>query len=282
MRSMGFGPLTLPEFLANLNAGRRQVAKLSCPMVAASMIQFRQRVSPDMEIEQESGRVEKALLHVYERLLSAYGPQRWWPGDSAFEVMVGAILTQAASWGNVEKAIDSLKAADALSPRAIREKPEGELAQLIYSAGYYNAKARKLKALAQYLGQEYADDIDAMADREMVTLREELLEVHGIGEETADDILLYALGKPAFVVDEYTRRTFIRLGLAPERGRYSDHQALFTTSLSPDPELYSEYHALIVWHGKSVCKKRPLCRGCCLLEICPAGQENVRSTDRRG
>ena len=228
-----------------------------------------------METEQEPRRVEKELVYVYERLLAAYGPQRWWPGDSAFEVMVGAVLTQATSWANVEKAIDSLKAANALSPSAIREKPEGELAQLIYSAGYYNAKARKLKALTQHLGRKYADDIDAMAAREMAPLREELLEVHGIGEETADDILLYALGKPAFVIDEYTRRTFVRLGLAPQGGRYSDYQALFTTSLSPDSKLYAEYHALIVRHGSSVCKKRPLCRGCCLLEICPTGQENV-------
>jgi endonuclease-3 related protein len=232
-----------------------------------------------MAVGRKSKRAGKGLLHVYERLLSAYGPQRWWPGDSPFEVMVGAILTQAASWANVKKAIDSLKAADALSPRAIREKPEEELAQLIYSSGYYNAKARKLKALAEYLGRRYADDIDAMAEREPASLREELLEVHGIGEETADDILLYALGKPVFVIDEYTRRTFVRLGLAPERGPYSDYQALFATSLSPDPELYAEYHALIVRHGHSVCRKRPLCRGCCLLEICPTGQEDVRSTD---
>ena len=130
------------------------------------------------------------LLDVYDRLLAEYGPQHWWPAETRFEVMVGAVLTQAAAWGNVQQAIDSLKAAGALSAGAIRDIDERDLARLVYSSGYYNAKARKLKALARYLGERFGDDLDAMSREDAGTLRVELLTIHGIGEETADDILL--------------------------------------------------------------------------------------------
>ena len=221
--------------------------------------------------------VRITLLDIYERMLERYGSQSWWPGETRFEIMVGAILTQAVSWSNVEKSIANLKAADALSPRAIRELPQDELAVLVYSAGYYNAKARKLKALAEYLGKRFDDDLDAMAREEADALRAELIGVHGIGEETADDILLYAMGKPAFVVDAFTRRVFSRLGLAPERGQYSTYRDLFMHHLPADQGLFAEYHALIVCHAKNVCTKKPLCRGCCLLQLCPTGRENVRA-----
>ena len=217
----------------------------------------------------------KAFLGIYSRLLEHYGPQHWWPAETRFEIMVGAVLTQAVSWSNVEKAISNLKAADALSPRAIRELSQDDLAHLIYPAGYYNAKARKLKALAEYLGQRFDDDPEAMTHVELDVLRGELTSVHGIGEETADDILLYAAGKPAFVIDSHTRRVYFRLGLAPERGTYASYQALFESHLPQDPELFGEYHALIDHHGAEICKKQPLCRGCCLLEICPTGSANV-------
>ena len=216
--------------------------------------------------------LRESLLAVYERMLSRYGPQRWWPGEPGFEMMVGAVLTQAASWGNVESAIANLRSADALTPRAIRAMPQDELARLVYPSGYYNAKARKLKALAEYIGERFADDLDAMAREDADTLRKDLLQVHGIGEETADDILLYSVGKPSFVVDAYTRRLFWRLGLAPATGSYSEYRAPFMEHLPKDPQLFGEFHALVVRHGKEVCKKEPVCDGCCLLEVCPTGR----------
>ena len=212
------------------------------------------------------------LLAVYDGLLSTYGAQHWWPGDSGFEMMVGAVLTQATAWANVEQAISNLGSANALTPHAIRVIGQDELAKLIYPSGYYNAKARKLKALAQYLGDRFADDLDAMAREDMDSLRRELLNVHGIGEETADDILLYVARQPSFVVDAYTRRLFWRLGLAPEKGSYGQYRAVFMAHLPSDPELFGEYHALIVRHGRKVCTKTPACEGCCLLEMCPTGQ----------
>ena len=185
--------------------------------------------------------VRESLLAVYERMLARYGPQGWWPGGPGFEMMVGAVLTQAASWVNVESAIANLRSAGALTPRAIRAIQQDELAGLVYPSGYYNAKARKLKALAEYIGERFADDIEAMAREDADTLRDELLEVFGIGEETADDILLYAAGKPSFVVDTYTRRLFWRLGLAPAMGSYSEYRAPFMEYLPRDPGLFGEY-----------------------------------------
>ena len=227
-----------------------------------------------MEHSQDIG---ERILEVYRLLLGRYGPQGWWPGESRFEMMVGAVLTQAAAWGNVEKAISNLKEAGAMSPSAIRDMPEPRLAKLLYPSGYYNAKTRKLKALAGFLGARFGDDIDAMAREDAWELRTELLEVHGIGEETADDILLYPLGKPVFVIDAYTRRLFFRLRLAPERGPYSRYQSLFMENLPADAALMGELHALIDHHASRVCRPKPSCEGCCLLEICPAGAEWTRA-----
>ena len=221
--------------------------------------------------------IGERILEVYRLLLGRYGPQGWWPAESRFEMMVGAVLTQAAAWGNVEKAIANLKEAGAMSPGAIRDMPESRLARLVYPSGYYNAKARKLKTLAEFLGSRFGDDIDAMAREDAWELRPELLEVHGIGEETADDILLYPLGKPVFVIDTYTKRLFFRLGLAPERGSYSLYQALFMENLPADAALMGEIHALIDHHASRVCRPKPSCEGCCLLEICPTGAERTRA-----
>ena len=217
----------------------------------------------------------RKLLNVYERLLRCHGPQHWWPADGRFEVMVGAVLTQSAAWANVRKAISNLKAAGVLSPEPIRSLRQEDLAQLVYPSGYFNSKARKLKALANYLGRRFDDDLDSMAAEETNALRAELLDVYGIGEETADDILLYAVAKPIFVIDAYTRRVFSRLGLAPDKGSYSAYQSLFMDNLDRDVELFKEFHALIVRHGKVVCRKVPLCEGCCLLDICPTGESSV-------
>ena len=205
----------------------------------------------------------QTLLRIYRRLLDNYGPQHWWPAQEPFEVMVGAILTQSAAWANVEKAITNLKAAGALSPEALRSLPLGEIAALTYPSGYYNAKAHKLKSLAAYLG-EYHDDLDRVFGGDTRRARQELLDVHGIGEETADSILLYAAERPVFVIDAYTRRIMGRIGLAPKKDRYSDCQRLFMDNLPADAGLFSEYHALLVRLGKEVCRTQPLCHQCCL------------------
>ena len=190
---------------------------------------------------------------------------------------MGAVLTQATAWTNVERAIARLKEADALSPSTIRAMNTEALAALIYSSGFHNAKALRLKALVRYIGDAYDDDIEAMRQQDYAHLRRELLSVKGIGEETADAILLYALGKPTFVIDAYTRRLFNRLGVVPDSESYSAYQRMFTHNLPQDTALFAEYHALIVQHCKEACRKTPLCEGCCLREICPTGR--ARSSD---
>jgi len=217
--------------------------------------------------------LSQVLQDIYHRMMSRYGPQHWWPAEEPFEVMVGAILTQSAAWRNVEKAITNLKAAGVLSPRALRRLSLPELAAIIYPSGYYNAKARKLKAMVQWLG-EYQDNLDNLASLfagDAGQLRQELLSVYGIGEETADSIILYAANKPVFVIDAYTRRIFNRLGLAPEGNSYAAYQALFLDNLPVDTALFNEYHALLVCLGKDVCRRSPLCRQCCLRGDCKFG-----------
>ncbi len=201
--------------------------------------------------------------------MAHYGPQHWWPADGPFEVMVGAILTQSAAWGNVEKAIANLKAAGALSPAGIRRLPLAELAEIIHPSGYYNAKAHKLKSLALWLEENCDDDLGQLFAGDSGRLREQLLSLHGIGPETADSIILYAAGKPVFVIDAYTRRIVSRVGLAAVDSSYRACQALFTDNLPADVRLFNEYHALLVCLAKDVCRRRPLCPECCLNEICP-------------
>jgi endonuclease-3 related protein len=212
------------------------------------------------------------LIDVYERLLAAYGPQRWWPGDSAFEVIVGAVLTQSAAWTNVERALANLKEAGALTPQGMARLSETELAALVRPAGYFNAKARKLRAFLSTLRDGYGGDLERLLAAPAGKLRERLLATHGIGPETADSILLYAAGRPVFVIDAYARRLFAHLGFAPERDTYDGWQALFTDALAPDAPLFNEYHALIVRHGKERCRRQPRCQSCPLLSLCPAGQ----------
>ncbi len=202
--------------------------------------------------------------------MACYGPQHWWPADEPFEVIVGAILTQSAAWTNVEKAIANLKAAGALSPPALRQLPASEIAELIHPSGYYNAKARKLKAFVDWFGAEFNDSLDSMAGSDTASLREKLLSVHGIGDETADSILLYAAGKPVFVIDAYTRRIVDRLGLTPKGNSYAAYRALFMDNLPHDTRMFNEYHALLVQLGKDACRKKPRCEGCCLRGICPS------------
>ena len=211
------------------------------------------------------------LTDIYDRLLERHGPRDWWPANSRFEVMVGAVLVQNTAWSNAAKAIHALSEAGLLSPQGLRSAGQDEIAHLVYSSGYYNMKARKLKALVVWLG-ERDDDIEALMAGDPASLRKELLTIHGIGEETADDILLYALDMPVFVIDHYTKRLLFRLGLAPEKGPYVLYQRLFTEHLPPDIPLFNEYHALIVTHAANVCKKEPECNKCCLLPLCPTGK----------
>ena len=210
-----------------------------------------------------------SLKEIYDRLLAAYGPQHWWPADEPFEVIVGAILTQSAAWTNVAQAISNLKAAKALTPAALHDLPLERLAHLIRPSGYYNAKALKLKAFADRLHSRYDGDLGRLFTLDTAALRQELLSIHGVGEETADSILLYAARRPVFVIDAYTRRITSRLGLAPAKDSYGASQALFSQNLPQDEGLFNEYHALLVCHGKEVCRKVPPCTLCCLRALCP-------------
>ncbi|MBM2824603.1 MAG: endonuclease [Dehalococcoidales bacterium] len=212
--------------------------------------------------------VAEKLQDIYHRLMVCYGHQQWWPAESPFEVMVGAILTQSAAWRNVEKAIANLKSAGALTPGALRQLSLSELAALVHPCGYYNAKARKLKSLVDWLGESYSDDLGRLFAGDIAQLRRELLAVHGIGPETADSIILYAANKPSFVIDAYTRRIIERIGLAPDGDSYAAYQFLFMNNLPADTGLFNEYHALLVRLGKDVCRKQPLCRQCCLAGLC--------------
>jgi len=208
--------------------------------------------------------LKKTLPEIYRMLFARFGPQRWWPAPEPFEIIVGAILTQSTAWTNVEKAIANLKAAGKLSPEALRQLPEAELAALIRPSGYYNVKARKLKAFTDWFGEQYGDSLENLFSGDIDNLRRQLLGVYGIGEETADSIILYAGNKPVFVIDAYTRRIISRLGLSPKTDSYAAHQELFMSNLPPDAALFNEYHALLVRLGKDFCRKRPLCEGCCL------------------
>jgi endonuclease-3 related protein len=222
--------------------------------------------------------VTGTLLDVYHRLLDRYGPQHWWPADSPFEVMIGAILTQSAAWANVEKAINNLKARDVLSIDALHQLPVEELARLVYPSGYYNAKAGKIKALVQWLAERYECDLDKLFALDIPLLRRELLSVRGVGEETADSIILYAAHKPVFVVDAYTRRILRRLGLVPPTNSYAAFQDLFMQYLPYDEALFNEYHALLVRHGKEACKKVPRCQHCCLASFCSVPEKSTTAS----
>lgn len=205
---------------------------------------------------------------MYEAMLDALGPSDWWPGDTPFEVMVGAILTQNTNWSNVEKAISNLKEHDLLAPFQMAELPLKDLAELIRPAGYYNVKARRLANLLNFLKNEVTYDIQALKEYPLHALRPKLLSINGIGPETADSILLYALEKPSFVIDAYTFRMMSRHGFVFEGMEYHELQTLFMDALPEDVAIYNEYHALIVRIGKQWCKKRtPLCQTCPLKDF---------------
>ena len=209
------------------------------------------------------------LLEIYDILFDEFGPQGWWPAESPFEMIVGAILTQCTSWVNVETAIGNLKGAGLLSPEALFDVDDDVLRELIKPAGYFNAKTVKLKAFVSFLNGEYCGDLSLFLAEPLEVLRSRLLSIHGVGPETADSIILYAANKPSFVVDAYTGRIFSRLGLVDESITYDKLKAFFMDNLPSDVGLYKEYHALVVELGKFFCKRsNPLCVGCPLEKKC--------------
>jgi len=217
----------------------------------------------DLEFDSAIRNPQSAILKkIYRKLYQFYGPRNWWPGETSFEVMVGAILTQNTSWGNVEKAIQRLKGEGVLNPEGIHYLKKSQLASLIKSSGYYRIKANRLKAFVDFLYDEYGGEIEKMREETIGKLREKLLEVKGIGPETADSILLYSLRKAIFVVDAYTKRILSRHGLISEKASYEEVQNLFMDHLPHDEKLFNEYHALFVHLGKTVCKKMPKCDSC--------------------
>ena len=211
--------------------------------------------------------MQRLLMNIYRILYQAYGPRDWWPGETSFEVMVGAILTQNTSWRNVEKAIQKLKEKKVLSPEGIHRLKKSQLASLIKSSGYYRIKADRLQAFINFLFEEFDGDLKKMGRERPGKLRGNLLEVKGIGPETADSILLYGLKKPIFVIDAYTKRILSRHGVISEKTSYEEVQKLFMGHLPLDEKLFNEYHALLVYLGKTVCKKIPRCDICPLLSI---------------
>jgi len=202
------------------------------------------------------------LGKIYAKLFNAFGPQHWWPGETPFEVAVGAVLTQNTNWGNVERAINNLKKARALDPFKIYRMSNERLAKLIKPSGYYNIKAERLKAFIRFLVEDYQGSMERMKKEETALLREKLLAVKGIGPETADSILLYALGKPVFVIDAYTKRVLSRHDILRADEPYSKYQEKFHKALIKDIKMFNEYHALLVKLGKDYCKPKPVCGEC--------------------
>jgi endonuclease III related protein len=211
-------------------------------------------------------------LHaVFQRLLAAYGPQQWWPGESPLEIMVGALLVQNTNWNNVRKALENLRRAELLDAHALAELADEELEELIRPAGYFRVKARRLRNLMRWLVERYDGDLAAMFATPLTELRGELLSVSGVGPETADAILLYAGKLPSFVVDSYTHRVLARHGWIDFDADYDLLKERFESALPDDPQLFNEFHALLVRIGKDHCRKTPLCRGCPLAEMLPEG-----------
>lgn len=212
--------------------------------------------------------LSEVLKKIFDKLFITFGPQKWWPASSPFEVAVGAILTQNTNWQNVEKAINNLKKNGLLNPKKLKELDEKTLAILIKPAGYYNQKSKKLKEFIKFLWNNYGGKMENMEKEDPYTLREKLLSIKGIGKETADSILLYALNIPSFVVDTYTYRIMLRHGLISEDVDYDELKELFEKNLEKDVKLFNEYHALLVKTGKEFCKKSaPRCSECPLEEF---------------
>jgi len=202
------------------------------------------------------------LMEIYNLLYEAFGPQHWWPGETQIEIAVGAILTQNTSWSNVKKAIINLQNADCLSAEKLYELPNERLAELIKPAGYYNIKTKRLKNFINWYMEQYSGDFTLLEDVSTNRLREELLSINGVGRETADSILLYALERPVFVIDAYTNRIMQRHHISAPDADYEQLKYLFESNLLEDVPLYNEFHALIVRAGYLYCKPKPKCEQC--------------------
>lgn len=211
-------------------------------------------------------RLGDLLQELYQKLWDAFGPQGWWPGETPFEVILGAILTQNTNWKNVSLALTDLKAEGLLEPRLLRSMPDAELARRLRPAGYYNIKTQRVKNFLDFFYHQFHDSLEEMGHEDLGTLRAALLTVKGIGPETADSILLYALHQPTFVVDAYTYRVLSRHHLASETASYDELQALFMDHLPAEVPRYQEFHALLVKVGKDFCRPRPRCPSCPLHE----------------
>jgi endonuclease-3 related protein len=217
--------------------------------------------------------MQTRLFDIFNRLDQAFGPQHWWPADSPFEVIVGAILTQNTNWSNVEKAIANLRAAHAIDIVSIDRMPPEELERLIRPSGFFRQKAQRLKHFTRFLSSDFAGSLGGLFALPDEQLRNLLLLQPGIGPETADSIILYAAGKASFVVDAYTQRILQRVGIEAENSSYEQTRNLFMENLPADVELFNQYHALIVRLAKECCRKRkPLCDRCPLLAVCHEGQ----------
>lgn len=216
--------------------------------------------------------LKQGLERMYDLMAAHYGPTHWWPGDSPFEIAVGAILTQNTAWGNVERAIANLKRDKLLRPNAILKCPLDMLEQALTPSGYFRVKAERLRSFCDFLVTRHRGSMKRMAKAPLEQLRPQLLAVRGIGPETADDILLYACDKPVFVVDAYTRRILSRHGLIPADVAYEDLRGLFEANVEPDLHLYKEYHGLIVYVGKDFCRRKPRCNECPLRPLLKKGQ----------
>lgn len=220
-------------------------------------------------------RHSRLLRDIFSSLLDHYGRQGWWPTVSSrplLETALGAILTQNTSWKNAEKAIAQLEQNRLVHAGQLRRTPVERLGEIIRSSGYYRQKAERIKALCEYL-LKYGDSMEQLSRQKAPQLREELLSIKGIGPETADSILLYAARKPVFVIDAYTRRAFSRIGVCRGNEGYDTLQTLFHRSLPGDAGLFNEYHALIVRHAKTLCrKKKPLCGACPIRRKCKYGR----------
>ena len=213
------------------------------------------------------------LQQLYDKLFKMFGPQHWWPADTPFEVIIGAILTQNTSWKNVESAINKLKNCGLMTPERMYALPERELGLLIRSTGFYNQKSKQLKAFLEFLKFNHNNKIESMAQVDYSLLRRNLLSIYGIGDETADCILLYALNKPSFVVDAYTKRILNRIGFVDSDASYMSTKLLCESAFPNNIAVFNEFHALFVAFGKQYCKKLPLCTQCPFNSTCRYNNE---------
>ena len=211
--------------------------------------------------------ISEQLTEIYQLLIERFGGQDWWPGQSQFEIIVGAILTQNTNWTNVEKAIANLKSADLLDAEKLHHLDSEKMAALIRPAGYYNIKTKRLKNFLIWLFEKYDGQLSSLENLSTACLREELLAINGVGKETADSILLYAFEREVFVVDTYTARIAIRHGLINSEADYEQLSELFQSNLQQDAKLFNEFHALLVQVGKNFCKPKPNCSDCPLNDL---------------